>query len=268
MRNRYNTIDLSYSKLDILYCVNKLFLMKWRTMETKHLSIAQALKTAFKNVIDNAWLLLLKVNLIWTACGLGMFLIMLIHGSKAQINWLNPITNNISNAKAIWASLNPMTGILLLLYAYFLLTIHLGYTKIALEINDTGKSTVKTLFSCFWMGFKYLCALVLYFIMCLAGLILLILPGLYVMLRLNFFKQIMVDENAGIIESLKKSWELTRGFAGKICLLMLAIMAMSIVSNVMVIGLVFTTPFLELIMVNSYRQLQGRAESANVTMNH
>ena len=45
------------------------------------------------------------------------------------------------------------------------------------------------------------------------GICLFIIPGIYLALRLQFFTAFIVEEDTGIIESLKRSWEITRGHA-------------------------------------------------------
>ena len=57
----------------------------------------------------------------------------------------------------------------------------------------------------------YFCASVLFSIVTLIGFVLLVVPGIYAMIRLQFFSAFIVEENAGIMESLKKSWAITEG---------------------------------------------------------
>lgn len=203
-------------------------------MEIKRLSISHALKTGFKNLIDNAILLLLKINGIFIATVLCLMLLFL--GIFLNVFMLAPFIFGI----------------------YIVTTMSLGYTRIALEINDTGTSKVDTLFSCVRIGFKYFCAFILYILAVALGLLLLVFPGIYLIIRLCFFKQIMVDQNAGPIESLKKSWDLTSGQTGNIFILLLIVWAIGGIGHLTIIGLVIIAPFAELIMVNAYRQLQGR----------
>jgi hypothetical protein len=203
-------------------------------MEIKQLSISDALKTAFKNLIDNAWLLIVLVNLIFIAAIFCLFFIFL--GSFFSIFMLIPFIFGM----------------------YVLTSLSLGYTKIALEINDLGRSKLDTLFSCIWMELKYLCAFTFYILAVGLGLLLLIFPGIYIMVRLSLFKQIMVDQNAGPIESLQKSWHLTGQHTGNLFVLLLITWAIGGIGNLMLIGLLFVAPFTELVMVNMYRQLQGK----------
>lgn len=59
----------------------------------------------------------------------------------------------------------------------------------------------------FW---KYLVAGLLYAAVVAAGFLLLILPGLYLLVRLSFFPYAIAD-GLGPLEALSKSWQLTKG---------------------------------------------------------
>ena len=54
------------------------------------------------------------------------------------------------------------------------------------------------------------------------GICLFIIPGIYLALRLQFFTAFIVEEDTGIIESLKRSWEITRGQGMPLFMLMLS----------------------------------------------
>jgi len=97
------------------------------------------------------------------------------------------------------------------------------------------------------------------------GTILLIIPGIYLFVRLQFFGYYIVDKNASgtdaIIESLQKSWELTRGIAGKVFLLDLALFGLTILGAIPLgLGLFIVFPLIALAYAYVYRRL-GR-ESA------
>ena len=55
----------------------------------------------------------------------------------------------------------------------------------------------------------YLCVIAVFF-----GLLLLILPGVYVGARLALFPSFMMMENKGVLDSLKLSWEATDEHGG------------------------------------------------------
>lgn len=61
-------------------------------------------------------------------------------------------------------------------------------------------------------------------ILILVGLLLLIVPGLYLLIKLAFVEYLIVDRKMGMIEAMKESWHMTDGREGTL----LALMAMSV----------------------------------------
>lgn len=43
------------------------------------------------------------------------------------------------------------------------------------------------------------------------GCLFFLIPGIYIAIRLQFFLAFIIEENAGVIDSLRKSWEITKG---------------------------------------------------------
>lgn len=61
-------------------------------------------------------------------------------------------------------------------------------------------------------------------IVVLAGLLLLIVPGLYLLVKLSFVEYLVVDRKMGTIEAMKESWRMTDGREGTL----FALLAMSV----------------------------------------
>lgn len=127
-----------------------------------------------------------------------------------------------------------------------------GYHKVMLDFYDNGTSSVSTVFA----GFRYLpkiaVTLFLYIAIVLFGLIL-IFPGIYFLLRFTFFSYFIIDKNAGVLESLQKSWHITHAQTWHI--FALALVQMSLV-NINGSFLILLWPFMALAYVYAYRQLQ------------
>lgn len=101
------------------------------------------------------------------------------------------------------------------------------------------------------------------------GTILLIIPGIYLFVRLQFFGYHIVDKNTrstnAIIESLQKSWGLTRGIAGKVFLLDLALLGLIILGAIPIgLGLLIVFPLVFLANAYVYRRLGGSAVESEV----
>ncbi|HBK29588.1 MAG TPA: hypothetical protein DDZ04_07605 [Parabacteroides sp.] len=92
--------------------------------------------------------------------------------------------------------------------------------------------------------------------------ILFIIPGIYVGLRLQFYLMFIVEENAGCIESLKKSWAITRGKFGILFLLAVTeILIILIGACLLGIGIFVALPLVAMMGCYTYRLLNDPLRS-------
>jgi uncharacterized membrane protein len=92
----------------------------------------------------------------------------------------------------------------------------------------------------------------------IVGLVLLIVPGLYLMLRYSMVRFAVID-GASITESLRKSSELTRGVKWRLLVFMLVIILVNIVGALLLlVGLLVTIPVTMLAYAHVYQKLLGR----------
>jgi len=103
--------------------------------------------------------------------------------------------------------------ILLALLFLFLLYLWLwiGFVRMVITLQKTGSTAVSLIFSEISLLPRVFFATVLFLILFSIGLMFFIIPGLYIALRLGLYSFFIVDKNAGAIESLRKSWDLTKG---------------------------------------------------------
>lgn len=105
---------------------------------------------------------------------------------------------------------------------------------------------------------KYIGASLLFTIISLIGLGLFIIPGIYLSIRLQFFQAYIVDEDCGVIESLKRSWELTRGHAWSLFVLFLVMIFIAIIGLLLlVVGLFVAVPIINAMYLTVYRELNS-----------
>ena len=103
----------------------------------------------------------------------------------------------------------------------------------------------------------YLIANLLFGIAVGIGTILLIIPGIYLYLRLQFFSMFIVEEDCGIIESLQKSWELTQGQIAPLLLLGLTMIGLILLGCILFfIGLFITIPLIYMMQCYAFRKLK------------
>ena len=87
-------------------------------------------------------------------------------------------------------------------------------------------------------------------------IILLIVPGIYLAIRLQFYSAYIVEEDCGIIESLQKSWDLTKGQGMPLFLLLLAMIGTAIVGCILFfVGLFVAVPLIYMMQCYTFREL-------------
>lgn len=136
--------------------------------------------------------------------------------------------------------------------------ISLGLIKITLNFCDNLKSKIADLFSRPKLFFRYLFAVILYTLTVFVGLILLIVPGIYFGIRLQFYGFFIVDKKAGIVESLKGSWQITKGSFWNLFFFGLLLALINLAGfAVFLVGLFVTIPTTLVASAFVYRKLLG-----------
>ena len=102
----------------------------------------------------------------------------------------------------------------------------------------------------------YLVAYVLFMIIISIGLLLVVLPGIYLILRLQFFGAFIVEENAGIIDCFKKSWAITKGQGMNLFILFLTMLGIGIVGVLLlIVGWFIAFPLINIMQCYVFRKL-------------
>ncbi len=79
---------------------------------------------------------------------------------------------------------------------------------------------------------------------------------LVVLARLGQFGYLILDRNAGVLESLRDSWRLTRGRVTTVLLMYLAHVAINLAGGLaFCVGLFFTVPLTSLLLATTYDAL-------------
>ena len=90
----------------------------------------------------------------------------------------------------------------------------------------------------------------------LIGCTLFILPGIYLALRLQFFWAAIVEERAGAIESIRRSWEITRGQLPSLLLLAITLFGIVLLGCILFgIGLFVAVPLVYMMYGYAFRKL-------------
>ncbi len=144
------------------------------------------------------------------------------------------------------------------------LGISLGILKIYLSFVDGNKPKFSDLFSLFdpKLMFRYFIASTLFFLVVALGYILLIIPGVYFSIKYSYYSYLIVDKNAGVLESISKSGEITKGVIWQLILFGLVGVLILIVGFLALgIGLFVAIPTVGLASAYVYRILSAQASS-------
>lgn len=105
---------------------------------------------------------------------------------------------------------------------------------------------------------KYIGASIIYAFIVIVGFALVIIPGIYLALRLQFYQAFIVDEDCGAIESLKRSWEITKDHAMELFLLGLVMILIIIIGMLLFgVGIFIATPVIYAMYLIVYRILNS-----------
>ncbi len=138
----------------------------------------------------------------------------------------------------------------------------LGVYRLALAVTAGEKPSVGELFKTDNLG-AYVVAAILAGIAIGIGYILCILPGLVLAVLLGFFAYFVLDKNAGAIDSLKASWDLSlKNFWGLVGLYIVMMLINFLGALLCGVGLLLTIPLTWTAHAYVYRTLVGETPAA------
>jgi uncharacterized membrane protein len=138
------------------------------------------------------------------------------------------------------------------------LVIEMGWISIALKIVDGQDATLSNLMDGIPNVISFVIATIIYSIIVAIGLILLIVPGIYLAIRLAPVTFVIIDTGAGPIAALSRAWEITKGYTLSLFLFGLVAVVINIVGMLLFgIGLLVTAPVTALAYAYIYRRISG-----------
>jgi Predicted integral membrane protein len=154
-----------------------------------------------------------------------------------------------------------ISGIIISILSYFIVALFImGYLKNCLQTLDGEEPQFSAYGQVSRKLIIYLIAHIIMSIIIIIGTVLLIVPGIYLMLRLQFFYAFIVEENAGVIDSFKRSWNITKGSTLKLFILFLISLLICIIGCLaFFVGIFVATPFIVLMYGYTYRKLTAPA---------
>ena len=138
------------------------------------------------------------------------------------------------------------------------LIISMGLIKITLEFVDKGKPQVSDLFYTKSI-LNYFLVSVLRSLIIVVGFILFIIPGIIFSIKLQFATYLVIDKDMGVVDSLNKSWEMTKGVKWNLFLFSLLLVLINIVGLLaLIVGLIITIPLSIIATAFVYRKLYSQ----------
>lgn len=148
-----------------------------------------------------------------------------------------------------------------LVFTIISLILQVGSVNLALRLLDGKDAKIQDLYYYPNMAMKILktfLASIAFGLMVVGGLILLVVPGIYLAIRFMFFGYYIVDKDAGIVDSLKMSWNLTQGAVLNLFLFALLIIGLNILGAIPFgLGLLITAPLTLIAVSKVYRSHQS-----------
>lgn len=216
-----------------------------------------------KACISRAWKLLNEFRRILLLVSLFNIVVALALGSFVNSRTI-PSYEPLGFPEHTTASM--LASFFSLLFGLFL---WLGLTRTILKIVDhgPGRPRFRDLFSGGRFFLRYLAAAAFYYWAVVIGLILFVVPGLYLAMRLSFFTQAMIDRNLGPGEALRQSWDITQTSQRQIWFLYLYLLLV-LLGGVLALwfGLIAATTFVSLAMTLAYRWLTSGSDLASPTV--
>jgi len=191
-------------------------------------------KAAWKSLVSQIWLL--AGLLIGFTIILSLLLLFAIPAKGEAIN---------------------ISGILVL-FIFLLLggIINMGYLRNCMQTLEGEEPQFSAYGQVSRKLLSYLLAQILFSVIISIGFALLVFPGIYLFLRLQFFFASMVDEDSGLIASFKRSWAITKGQTLQLFALMLIHLLLLIVGIIAFgIGIFVAIPLITLLYGYSFRKL-------------
>lgn len=195
-----------------------------------------------------------KVGLVKQALGIvkkNVRLVALLMGAFIIFNIVQSAASNYFRETAL-------SIVISLAFSALSIFLEIGFIKIVLKLVDGVKAEFQELWAYPGYFVNLLVSSILFGLIVVAGFILLIIPGIYLALRLQFYSYFVVDKNAGITDSLKMSWGKTKGKVFDLFLFALLLIALNILGALaLLVGLLVTIPVSFVAITLLYRKLSA-----------
>lgn len=151
--------------------------------------------------------------------------------------------------------------IISLLLTFIQLYLGLGFTKIMLLLLDDNFARVSDLLSSFRMFLSYFVGSFLYGFGVIIGLFMLVIPGIYVAIRFQFYPYYIIEHGDTGIAALQKSFNDTKQMTLELFLFGITVVAANVLGAALLgIGIIITYPITTMATAIIYKGLVEESE--------
>jgi len=143
-----------------------------------------------------------------------------------------------------------------LAFLIFFAGVELGLLQICRALRDGKAPAFAETFACLPLGPKFLAAQILYLLMVVIGLLLLVVPGVYLGARYALFGFCFADGETNPLRCFQQSAIISKGATSALLWILAALFVLNLLgASLLALGLFITVPLSVLIMTDVYRQL-------------
>jgi uncharacterized membrane protein len=208
-------------------------------MDKKDFSIEEALQYGWNTMKTNIWFFVGVIVVAWAMVGIPYAIASALQRNSSALAFLFQIVGWVAG-----------------------LIVSIGMITIALKFLDNQSPVFEDLFSFkphFW---RYLGASILTGLVVWAGMILLVIPGIYWAIKFQFYGYFVVDQKCDPIESMRRSSRLTQDVKWKLLAFGIVLAIINAIGALcLFVGLLVTIPVTLLAYSSVYRKLLDQTES-------
>lgn len=135
----------------------------------------------------------------------------------------------------------------------------MGLIGIFLQLLRGKKARWEDLFTQYPKALNFFLATIAVSAMVILGLLFLIVPGIYLAIRYQFFAVYIIDKNMGVMDALKASWKLTEGKVMELFTLGLFSLGVILLGILALgVGILVAMPVVYLAQLSAYEQLSKK----------
>jgi len=208
-------------------------------MDEERLDIGGAIRYGWRTMVDNMLFFVVLALIFFVASG---------------------VFSGIGGALGRYPAITIICGLLGFFVGVY---IHVATVYITLKVYKGEKPEFADIFGANRFYWRFLLADLLYGLIVMIGFILCIIPGIYLLIKYHFYGYIMIEQDAGVMDSLKLSWDITKGAWWDLFLLFILCWLIMLAGFILCgVGALFAWPIVIMAIVYAYKRIVDTAPRA------